>query len=113
MEEQAKRVAKEAANALKQSVSSQDPFAPTWTGSNETNPGRFGTPRVAANFRASEYKPPAAALVASGPVSLSILLASLSSSSLLASLQQRNSASETGGKNEAPTEKRRWNTRNC
>jgi hypothetical protein len=94
MEEQAKRVAKEAANALKHSVASNDPFAPTWTGSDETKPGRFGSSRIAASFRAPELNLPAAAL-ASSPVS---------SSNLLASLRQRNSAIATGGKSELPDE---------
>lgn len=94
MEEQAKRVAKEAVNALKNSLSSHDPFAPTWTGSDETKPGKFGPTRVASSFRELERHPPAATL-ASGPIS---------SSSLLASLRQRNSAIETGGRSEMPDE---------
>lgn len=91
MEEHAKRVAKEAANALQRSVASSDPSVPTWTGSDETKPGRFG-PSRSVGFRAPARHLPAAAL-GSG---------SVTSSSLLASLRQRNSAIESGGKSEAP-----------
>ena len=94
MEEQAKRIAKEAANALKLSVVSHDPYAPTWTGSEETKPGRFGSSRPTASCQAPDRNPPTAAL-ATGP---------LSSFSLLASLRQRNSEIESGGKSEPPDE---------
>lgn len=95
MEEHAKRVAKEAADALKQSVASHDYFAPTWTGSDETRPGRFGSSRSGMTFRGNDERNPSAAALASEHVS---------SSSLLASLRQRNSAIESGGKSEAPDE---------
>lgn len=42
MEEQAKRVANEAARALRESIDSSQVNEPTWTGSSETEPRRFG-----------------------------------------------------------------------
>lgn len=41
MEEQAKQVARDAVGALRESVTSNDPFCPTWTGSSDTVQGRF------------------------------------------------------------------------
>ena len=71
MEEKAKRVAKEAARALQNSVLEHDPFTPTWTGSNETKPTMFG--------------------------GSSSTTESFSSSNLLASIRQRNVDIELGG----------------
>ena len=89
MEEHAKRVSREAVEALKESVSTSDRFTPTWTGSEETKPSRFGPSTAAGDFgRASVAK--LAPSVASG---------SMSSSSLLASVRNRNATVESGGKN--------------
>jgi DNA excision repair protein ERCC-6 len=85
MEEKAKQVAKEAAQALQNSVKEHDPFTPTWTGSNETKPvAIFGSNRV-------------------GPLQSSSSIGtgageSFSSSNLLASIRQRNADIESGGK---------------
>jgi len=49
MEAQAKKIAKEAASALKESVDGDDIFTPTWTGSNETQQSsRFGSSRTSS-----------------------------------------------------------------
>jgi hypothetical protein len=80
IEENAKRVAKEAAEALQQSIANKsDLFEPTWTGSDETKPGLFGS-SIASGARNS---------LTSG---------AMSSSSLLATIRQRNTAIESGGK---------------
>jgi DNA excision repair protein ERCC-6 len=90
MEEHAKRVSKEAVEALKNSVASTDRFSPTWTGSNETNPTRFGPPVFIAEERCGVVDgKPASAL--GGP---------LSSANLLASLRNRTLTVESGGRNE-------------
>lgn len=82
MEEKAKQVAKEAAQALQKSVAEHDPFTPTWTGSNETKPvGIFGTNRVGP---------------LQGSTSLPGTVESFSSSNLLASIRQRNAEIESG-----------------
>jgi DNA excision repair protein ERCC-6 len=82
MEVQAKRVAKEAADALQKSMANtpQDRFMPTWTGSVETRPSNFGP----AN-------PTNASMPSSGGP------AATSSLGLLASLRQRNAAIESSG----------------
>ena len=90
MEEHAKRVSKEAVEALKESVSSSDPFTPTWTGSNETTPSRFG-PSTSADDVGLVPGRSFAASVSAGP---------MSSSSLLASLRNRTTAIETDGNTE-------------
>jgi DNA excision repair protein ERCC-6 len=90
MEDQAKRVAREAASALSQSMASQRQFTPTWTGSNETAPSRFG---ASSSSRKG---------LATGPGSGSTGLGS--SSSLLASLRQRNAAVKSGGATDPPSE---------
>jgi hypothetical protein len=80
IEEHAKRVAREAAEALQHSISSKaDLFEPTWTGSDETKPALFGS---------------SSALGAKNSFSSG----ALSSSSLLATIRQRNIAVETGGR---------------
>lgn len=43
MEEHAKRVSREAVQALKKSVAQADRFNPTWTGSDDSAPSRFGS----------------------------------------------------------------------
>jgi DNA excision repair protein ERCC-6 len=90
MEDQAKRVAREAASALSQSMASQKQFTPTWTGSNETAPSRFGASNSSRKG------------LAAGPGSGSAGLGS--SSSLLASLRQRNAAVKSGGATDPPSE---------
>jgi DNA excision repair protein ERCC-6 len=90
MEDQAKRVAREAANALSQSTASQKQFTPTWTGSNETAPNRFGSSNSSRKG------------LAAGPGGGSTGLGS--SSSLLASLRQRNAAVKSGGATDPPSE---------
>jgi len=89
MEEHAKRVAKEAVEALKKSVSTNDRFTPTWTGSDDTKPSRFGPSTsggagstVGAGFGGGLS-------VASGPIS---------STSLLASIRAKAATAESGGK---------------
>lgn len=52
MEDHAKRVARDAAAALKLSASFPSDFKPTWTGSSETEPRRFGgSKRSRTNFQ--------------------------------------------------------------
>jgi DNA excision repair protein ERCC-6 len=84
MEEKAKQVAIEAARALEESVASRDPNRPTWTGSDETNPGIFGSNRVLTKQRTP-----------SGPQAPGTSCGTLSSSNLLATLRQRNAAIES------------------
>lgn len=90
MEEHAKRVSREAVEALKKSVPSMDRFSPTWTGSNETDPTRFGPPVFTAegHCRGIDNKP---APASGGP---------LSSANLLASLRNQTLIAESGGRNE-------------
>jgi DNA excision repair protein ERCC-6 len=90
MEDQAKRVAREAANALSQSMASQRKFTPTWTGSNETTPNRFGASNSSRKGMAAD---PAGDSTGLG-----------SSSSLLASLRRRNAAVKSGGATDPPSE---------
>lgn len=86
MEERAKQVAKDAAQALQNSVKEHDPFTPTWTGSNETKPvGLFGSNRVASLQGLSSTS----------------ATESFSSSNLLASIRQRNANIESGGSSSA------------
>ena len=86
MEERAKQVAKEAAQALQNSVKENDPFTPTWTGSNETKPvGMFGSNRVQGSSFIGTTPLPGGAMD------------SFSSSNLLASIRQRNADIESGG----------------
>jgi hypothetical protein len=97
MEVQAKRVAKEAVQALQQSVQGKDdPFAPTWTGSAETNPTqgnrRFGPLRPTAISHGMQ--PTTATTVAAVP---SLASGPVSSSSLLVSLRERNAAIASSG----------------
>jgi len=93
MEEHAKRVSKEAVEALKESVSSTDRFTPTWTGSNETKPSRFGPPAAAAAVGGS-------AGVTGRNQAPSVAVGPMSSTNLLASLRNRAATVETGGKTE-------------
>lgn len=82
MEEEAKRVAKEAIDALQQSVAIKQRFVPTWTGSEETQQRRFGTPKMH--------------MVDSKD--------SLSSRTLLASIRQRDNAVHSGGNHLPPSD---------
>lgn len=78
MEERAKQVAKEAARVLKESISLQVPYKPTWTGSEETKP-------VERDIKQLEIPIPNAGL--------------LTSVNVLAKLRQRNAAIESDGQN--------------
>lgn len=83
MEDHAKRVAKEAVRALERSLGYHDPFTPTWTGTEETAPMRFGggstktTLGVPGNGTMRE--PPS------------------SSRDILASIRQKKEAADTSG----------------
>lgn len=97
MEEQAKRVAKEAAQALQASVSQaaadeDDPFEPTWTGGPES---RFGGGAVGSQRRGSDSASFGGRRMAGirGPGATS----GKTSKSLLASLKQQNEAIKSGG----------------
>ena len=89
MEEHAKRVSREAVQALKNSVSSTDGFPQIRAGFNETNPTRFVAPVFTAARYGGGIDEPASA--SQGP---------LSSANLLASLRNRTLAVESGGRNE-------------
>ena len=80
MEARARRIAKEALNAIEESVAGHDSFTPTWTGSRETETGRFGNGEGAV-----------------GPFGQSAGSKAPSSSSLLASLRERNEDIRSGG----------------
>ena len=80
MEARARRIAKEALNAIEESVAGHDSFTPTWTGSRETETGRFGNGGGAV-----------------GPFGQSAGSKAPSSSSLLASLRERNEDIRSGG----------------
>ena len=83
MEEQAKKVAREAARTLEQSLASRDRFTPTWTGSEETK--RFGGDGEVAADRPMIR-------TTSG-----FTQASVSSRNILSSLRQQNQAVESNG----------------
>ena len=87
MEDQARRVAREAARALERSLeeSRRDRFAPTWTGSEETAP-RFGNGALRV-----------------GPRGLSEPTAG-GSRDILTSLRQKKQAAESGGRIVPPSE---------
>jgi DNA excision repair protein ERCC-6 len=77
MEEQAKRVAREAAKALQNSIPKDQPLnVPTWTGSDITKPSRFGSSRAINAFERTT---------------------SVSSSNLLSSIRKRNDSIKTDG----------------
>lgn len=81
MEDQAKRVAREAAKALKNSIPKDQPLnVPTWTGSDVTKPktSRFGSSRAINAFERTGTS-------------------SVSSSHLLSSIQKRNDSINAGG----------------
>lgn len=87
IEEQAKRVARDAADALRQSAVSQEQFTPTWTGSRETAPSRFGSSNASRET----------AIGGGGTAGLG------SSGSLLANLRQRTAAVKSGGATGPPS----------
>jgi hypothetical protein len=96
MEEEAKRIAEEAAEALRSSVDNievdGDPFTPTWTGAPESRFGGGGSAGPQRRVSGSSFGGAATAGVkASKGVPKS-------SGSLLASLRQRNEAIQSGGK---------------
>jgi hypothetical protein len=79
MEEQAKRIAREAARALQNSIPNDQPLnVPTWTGSDVTKPkpSRFGSSRSINSFER---------------------IPGVSSSNLLASIRKRNDSIKAGG----------------
>jgi hypothetical protein len=82
MEDHAKRVAKEAVRALEKSLGNHDPFTPTWTGTDETAPARFGG-----------SKKPTFGVIGKGIGHHS----SRSSRDILASMRQKKEAAETAG----------------
>ncbi len=88
MEENAKKVAKAAVGALRESVAGHDAFTPTWTGSEGTQSGRFGENRpVGVAGPLGKPKVSATAGVSRAGSSLG---APASSNSLLASIRRRN-----------------------
>jgi len=90
MEEKAKQVARAAVGALKESVAGQDAFTPTWTGSKETEGGRFG----------ENVPGPSSSLfgtAASVGVSRQSNSGVVSSSGLFATIRQRNEDARTEG----------------
>lgn len=74
------RVAQDAVRALRQSVSTNDPFEPTWTGSEETEPRRFGSSQGVTRSRSSFGG------------------STTHSDKLLANLRERNAAVKSAGK---------------
>jgi len=85
MEDRAKRIARKAAKALKESVEDTSRFDPTWTGSSNTLPARFG----------NESKFPHTAERLPGET------ASHSSSSILAGLRKQANDIKNAAKDEA------------
>ena len=99
MEDQAKRIAKEAAKALRESIldtqDEEDPFAPTWTGANDS---RFGGARPTATAaRANDTTTARGTRAVSAGVKGSNT-GPKSSGSLLASLREQNAAVKSGGR---------------
>mmetsp|Transcript_4359 Transcript_4359/g.10213 ORF Transcript_4359/g.10213 Transcript_4359/m.10213 type:complete len:1276 (+) Transcript_4359:56-3883(+) len=88
MEVKAKRIAKEAAAALETSMSGTRAFTPTWTGSEETQGGRFGS-GAASPFPVARSPSAGAGVVAS--------TAKSSSGNLLASIRNRNTMLKSSG----------------
>lgn len=89
MEEQAKKVAREAARALEQSLPSLDRFTPTWTGSEETK--RFGNDGETAAASGSMMMRTTSGLTQG----------SVSSQNILSSLRQQNQEVESSGQDGA------------
>jgi hypothetical protein len=83
MEAKAKKIAREAVSSLEESVAGHDSFTPTWTGSGETQSGRFGENRPGGGI-ASIFgkKSPSAGVQMGGSAT--------SSSNLLASIRERS-----------------------
>ena len=91
MEENAKRVARAAVSALKESVAGHDAFVPTWTGADVTQGGRFGANRAGG----------ATSILGNGSQGINRSTSSTkgsTSSSLLESIRERNEAVETEGR---------------
>jgi DNA excision repair protein ERCC-6 len=88
MEERAKQIAKDAARVLQESVAAHEPYTPTWTGSKETKPSG-----IFVSNRTTSFIGNTATFLAD--------TASLSSSSLLASIRQRNNEIESSGQSTA------------
>ena len=93
MEARAKRIAKEALAAIEESVTGHDSFTPTWTGSRETETGRFGSGGVSVGSSNVIVQSRGVAGVA--PLTQS-------SGSLLASLRERNEDIRSGGTSSRP-----------
>lgn len=102
MEENAKKVAQAAVGALRASVAGHDVYTPTWTGSEETQVGRFGENRPNGGTSLVGMGRGAVAAGVSSMGSRDATLAS-SSSSLLASIRQRNEDVAAAGNNGSTT----------
>lgn len=88
MEENAKKVARAAVGALKESVAGHDTFTPTWTGSEETQQGgRFGENRAGGTTN----------LFGNSSPGIGGKAVAATSNSLLASIRERNEAVESEG----------------
>jgi hypothetical protein len=96
MEARARNFAKEALRALEESVAGQDDFNPTWTGTADTDTGRF----VGARFSAVRSSAFGSTSVAGAATSQSG--SAPSSNALLASLRQRNEDIKSGGQSTKP-----------
>ena len=90
MEARAQRIAKEALAAIEESVTGHDSFTPTWTGSKETETGRFGSGGVSVGNSNM--------LGQFGGVAPQ----AQSSGALLASLRERNEDIRSGGTSNRP-----------
>ena len=88
MEAKAKRIASEAAAALEKSVSGNSAFTPTWTGTEGTQGGRFGSGTAARLLINSS---------ASAGAGVATSTAKSSSGSLLASIRNRNAMVQSNG----------------
>jgi DNA excision repair protein ERCC-6 len=89
MEAKAKRIAREAASSLQESVTEQQSFTPTWTGSVETQGGRFGS-----SMPSGVASAPRSAATRAG---ISMSSTKASSDSLLASIRERNQDLSSNG----------------
>jgi hypothetical protein len=93
MEAKARKIAMEAVSALAESVADHNGFTPTWTGSKETQCGRFG-----------ENKPGGGIAVIFGkkgsPAGVRMSAAAGSSTSLIASIRERSEEIKSVGKPE-------------
>ena len=89
MELKAKRIAREAASALEESVVGQKSYSPTWTGSTVTDAGRFGSSRPGGSLPFASANSSMAGIHRNGNRK--------SSSNLIASLRDRNKEINSAG----------------